>query len=165
MFDRVEQRFDVALKYGSAMRPRFAPIRQGLNPQICASPTPMRRADAATEGGEVAMMGYCMGGDPLPSSRRRELDFACAFGYYGGQIGAILRREAQGADHAQFGEKDPSISLTDVEKIKASDVKGIFHIYKNADHGFCGGLIARATTKKRARCRKSVLSSFLDQHL
>ena len=34
-----------------------------------------------------------------------------------------------------FGEKDPHIPQSDVDKIRAADPNGIFHLYP-ADHGF-----------------------------
>jgi carboxymethylenebutenolidase len=34
-----------------------------------------------------------------------------------------------------FGEKDPYIPLPDIEKIRAADPTGVFHLYP-ADHGF-----------------------------
>jgi carboxymethylenebutenolidase len=34
-----------------------------------------------------------------------------------------------------FGEKDPHIPMSDVDRIRAADPDGIFHLYP-ADHGF-----------------------------
>jgi len=85
--------------------------------------------------GRVAAIGYCWGGT-LAYLAACELPVACAVSYYGGQIakehlGKAPRRPVM----YHFGEKDPHIPLADIEKIRAVDTTGIFHLYP-ADHGF-----------------------------
>lgn len=85
--------------------------------------------------GRVAMVGYCWGGS-LAYLAACELPVTCAVSYYGGQIvrdflGKAPRRPVM----YHFGERDPYIPSTDVEKIRAVDTTGIFHTYP-ADHGF-----------------------------
>ena len=80
-------------------------------------------------------IGYCWGGTlaylaacELPVSLRR----------------VVLRRTDR-KDHLDkhprrpvlyhFGEKDPYIPPADIEKIRAADPNGVFHVYP-ADHGF-----------------------------
>jgi carboxymethylenebutenolidase len=85
--------------------------------------------------GRVAMIGYCWGGT-LAWLAACKLPVACAVSYYGGQIA----REHSG-EHPRrpvmyhFGERDPHIPSSDIEKIRAADPGGVFHLYP-ADHGF-----------------------------
>jgi carboxymethylenebutenolidase len=85
--------------------------------------------------GRVAVIGYCWGGT-LAYLAACELPVVCAVSYYGGQIakehlGKVPRRPVM----YHFGEKDPHIPSSDIDKIRAVDSTGIFHMYP-ADHGF-----------------------------
>jgi carboxymethylenebutenolidase len=85
--------------------------------------------------GRVAVIGYCWGGT-LAYLAACDLPISCAVSYYGGQIvkehlGKSPRRPVM----YHFGEKDPYIPPSDIEKIRAADPTGIFHVYP-ADHGF-----------------------------
>ena len=84
--------------------------------------------------GRVAVVGYCWGGT-LAYLAACELPVACAVSYYGGQIKEHLVRSPKRPVIYHFGEKDPYIPPTDIEKIRAADPQGVFHLYP-ADHGF-----------------------------
>ncbi len=84
--------------------------------------------------GRVAAVGYCWGGT-LAYLAARELPIMCAVSYYGGQIKDHLDKPPKRSVMYHFGEQDPYIPMSDVEKIRAADPNGIFHIYP-ADHGF-----------------------------
>jgi carboxymethylenebutenolidase len=84
--------------------------------------------------GRVAVVGYCWGGT-LAYLAACELPVACAVAYYGGQIKDHLAKSPRRPVMYHFGEKDPYIPPADVEKIRAADPDGIFHVYP-ADHGF-----------------------------
>jgi carboxymethylenebutenolidase len=85
--------------------------------------------------GRVAMLGFCWGGS-LAYLAACELPVACAVSYYGGQIAReYLDKHPKRPVMYHFGELDPHIPLSDVEKIRAADPNGIFHLYA-ADHGF-----------------------------
>jgi carboxymethylenebutenolidase len=84
--------------------------------------------------GRVAVLGYCWGGT-LAYLAACELPIACAVSYYGGQIKDHLDRTPRRPVMYHFGEKDPHIPLGDVQKIRAADPDGVFHLYP-ADHGF-----------------------------
>jgi carboxymethylenebutenolidase len=84
--------------------------------------------------GRVSMLGYCWGGS-LAYIAACELPVFCAVSYYGGQIKDHLDKSPKRPVMYHFGEKDPHIPMSDVDKIRAADPNGIFHVYP-ADHGF-----------------------------
>jgi carboxymethylenebutenolidase len=55
--------------------------------------------------------------------------------YYGGQIKDHLDKSPRRPVMYHFGEKDPHIPISDIDRIRAADPNGIFHLYP-ADHGF-----------------------------
>jgi len=84
--------------------------------------------------GRVAAIGYCWGGT-LAYLAACDLPVFCAVSYYGGQIKDHLDKSPRRPVMYHFGEKDPYIPLGDVDKIRAADPNGVFHVYP-ADHGF-----------------------------
>jgi carboxymethylenebutenolidase len=84
--------------------------------------------------GRVSMIGYCWGGT-LSYIAACELPVFCAVSYYGGQIKDHLEKSPRRPVMYHFGEKDPHIPLSVIDKIRAADPNGIFHLYP-ADHGF-----------------------------
>jgi carboxymethylenebutenolidase len=84
--------------------------------------------------GRVAVIGYCWGGT-LAYLAARELPVFCAVSYYGGQIKDHLSATPRRPVMYHFGEQDPHIPMSDIEKIRAADPAGIFHLYP-AGHGF-----------------------------
>ena len=85
--------------------------------------------------GRVAAVGYCWGGT-LAYLAACELPVACAVSYYGGQIAKDhLDKHPRRPVLYHFGAEDPYIPPADIEKIRAADPSGEFHVYP-ADHGF-----------------------------
>jgi carboxymethylenebutenolidase len=84
--------------------------------------------------GRVSIVGYCWGGT-LAYIAACELPVACAVAYYGGQIKDTLEKSPRRPVMYHFGEKDPHIPMSDVDKIRAADPNGVFHL-NPADHGF-----------------------------
>lgn len=84
--------------------------------------------------GRVAAVGYCWGGT-LAYFAACELPVTCAVAYYGGQIAANLEKAPKRPVMYHFGERDQYIPPADIEKIRARDPDGVFHLYP-ADHGF-----------------------------
>jgi carboxymethylenebutenolidase len=84
--------------------------------------------------GRVSIVGYCWGGT-LAYIAACELPVFCAVAYYGGQIKDYLDKSPRRPVMYHFGERDPHIPLSDVDKIRAADPNGIFHLYP-AEHGF-----------------------------
>ena len=84
--------------------------------------------------GRIGAVGYCWGGR-LAYVAAFELPIACAVVYYGGSITQLLPRAPKKPVMYHFGEQDQHIPLADVEKIRAADATGVFHLYP-AGHGF-----------------------------
>jgi carboxymethylenebutenolidase len=59
----------------------------------------------------------------------------CAVSYYGGQIKEHLEKSPKRPVMYHFGERDAHIPLDDVDRIRAADPNGTFHLYP-AEHGF-----------------------------
>jgi carboxymethylenebutenolidase len=84
--------------------------------------------------GRVAVVGFCWGGT-LAFLAACEMPVVGAVSYYGGQIKDHLGKSPRRPVMYHFGERDPHIPMSDVEKIRAADPTGEFHLYP-ADHGF-----------------------------
>jgi len=83
--------------------------------------------------GRVATVGYCWGG-ALSYRAACEQPIACAVVYYGNPGDASKTPRCPVMYH--FGSADKSIPLTEVERLKAADPRGIFYVYDGAGHGF-----------------------------
>jgi carboxymethylenebutenolidase len=83
--------------------------------------------------GRCATVGYCWGG-AMSYVAACELPLACAVVYYGNAT-RYLDRKPKCAVQYHFGTQDAGIPLSDVEKIRAADPAGEFHLYE-AGHGF-----------------------------
>jgi carboxymethylenebutenolidase len=84
--------------------------------------------------GRVAVVGYCWGGT-LAYLAACDLPVVCAVSYYGGQIKQHLEKSPKRPVMYHFGERDAHIPLDDVDRIRAADPNGTFHLYP-AEHGF-----------------------------
>jgi carboxymethylenebutenolidase len=84
--------------------------------------------------GAVGVVGYCWGGS-LAYLAACELPVACAVSYYGTRTVQMLERRPRVPVLYHFGTQDKSIPPENIEKIRAADPGGEFHVY-DADHGF-----------------------------
>jgi len=120
--------------------------------------------DAVKSAGKVAVLGYCMGGSIAFLSATRLNGVSAGVGYYGGQIAQFHTEKPKAPIMLHFGEKDQSIPLTDVEKIKAAQPEAPIFVYMGAGHGFhCderGSFNAEAA--QVAACRSQ---EFLAKHI
>jgi carboxymethylenebutenolidase len=112
--------------------------------------------------GRVAVIGYCWGGT-LAYLAAGQLPVCCAVSYYGGQIKDYLDKHPKRPVLYHFGEQDPYIPPADVEKIRAADPGGVFHLYP-ADHGFNCDERASYDAASAQLARQRTLA-FLVQHL
>src|SRR6185369_4545188 len=84
--------------------------------------------------GGVAAIGYCWGGS-LAYLAACELPVRCAVSYYGTRTVQLLERKPRAPVQYHFGARDKTIPPENIEKIRAADPNGEFHVY-DADHGF-----------------------------
>jgi len=113
--------------------------------------------------GRVGMVGYCWGGKMAYVSAC-ELPLACAVCYYGGSIAQSLDKKPKCPVMYHFGELDTHIPLTDVDKIKAANPEGIFHVYSGAGHGFNCDQRSSFAPQPAALARERSLA-FFSRHL
>lgn len=131
LFDRVRRGIELGYSEAETQQGR------GYRTQIPKEKTNLDLSasiNVIKHAGRVAVVGYCWGGT-LAYLAACELPVACAVAYYGGQIKDHLEKSPRRPVMYHFGERDPHIPLSDVEKIRAADPGGIFHLYP-AGHGF-----------------------------
>ncbi len=75
---------------------------------------------AAASAGKVGVVGYCLGGSLSWLAATRLDGVAAASCYYGGRIAAALGQKPRCPVQMHFGDKDQSIPISDVEKIRAA---------------------------------------------
>jgi carboxymethylenebutenolidase len=90
--------------------------------------------NVVSHGGPVGIVGYCWGGT-VAHLVACELPVACAVSYYGTRIAENLQRRPRAPVMYHFGTHDKSIPPEAIERIRAADTSGTFHVYE-ADHGF-----------------------------
>jgi carboxymethylenebutenolidase len=112
--------------------------------------------------GPVAAVGYCWGG-ALAHLAACELPVRAAVDYYGTRTVEQLDLKTRAPVQYHFGDRDKSIPPEAIDKIRAADPSGEFHVYA-ADHGFnCDHRAAfDAAAAKLARERTL---QFLARHL
>jgi carboxymethylenebutenolidase len=133
LFDRVEKGFDVGYDGAAMDKARANAGKANLDLRLADTQAAI---DVAHEAGKVAVIGYCMGGSIAFLSTTRLSNVAAGVGYYGGQIAQFATEKPKAPVMLHFGEKDQSIPLTDVEKIKAAQAGVPIFVYMGAGHGF-----------------------------
>ena len=132
IFDRTEPNFETGYSPAEVEHARtFIPKIDwdGLLRDVAAA------IDNVKDAGRVGIVGYCLGGS-VAFRAACDLDsLACAIGYYGGQIAKSADKKPKVPTLLHFGDKDASIPLTDVEKIKQKRPEAEIYIY-HAGHGF-----------------------------
>jgi carboxymethylenebutenolidase len=91
--------------------------------------------DVVKSAGKVGVVGYCWGGTLAYASAVNLPGVAAAVGYYGGGVAAMSDKAPQAPVMLHFGEKDHSISMADVEKVKMNQPSVPVFVYP-AGHGF-----------------------------
>jgi carboxymethylenebutenolidase len=89
----------------------------------------------ARGAGNVAVVGYCWGGT-VAHVAASELELDAAVSYYGGGVAKMLDKKPRCPIMYHFGDRDASIPLADIEKIKKAAPESAVHVYAGAGHGF-----------------------------
>jgi carboxymethylenebutenolidase len=90
---------------------------------------------AAAQAARIGIVGYCWGGTLAYASAAHIQGLAAAVGYYGSGIANMLAGQLLCPVLLHFGDRDKSIPLTDVEKIRRAHPDITIHVYP-AEHGF-----------------------------
>lgn len=85
---------------------------------------------------KVGIIGYCWGGRVAWWGATRSDRFAASVAWYGGGIAADRNETPRIPVQMHFGEVDHSISLDDVEAIRAAQPGVEIFVYQGAHHGF-----------------------------
>jgi carboxymethylenebutenolidase len=133
LFDRVERGIDLGYKDADIAAGREIRGKVGSDDRPLAD---IQAAIAAVRGaGKIATVGYCWGGSLAFLSATRLNGIACAVGYYGGTIAQNAGEKPKVPTMLHFGDKDQSIPMTDVEKVKQARPDTTIYVYP-AGHGF-----------------------------
>jgi carboxymethylenebutenolidase len=112
--------------------------------------------------GPVAVIGYCWGGS-LAHLAACELPVRAAVDYYGTRTVDNLHLKTHAPVQYHFGDRDKTIPPEAIEKIRAADPGGEFHVYA-ADHGFNCDHRAAFDAAAAQLARERTLA-FLQRHL
>jgi carboxymethylenebutenolidase len=85
--------------------------------------------------GKVGITGFCWGGTVAWAAAGRIDGLACSVPYYGGGIANLLDEKPKCPVMMHFGDKDASIPMAAIEKIRAAQPGVEVHVYP-AGHGF-----------------------------
>lgn len=86
-------------------------------------------------GRPVAALGFCLGASVAYMAAQRSDALAAVVGYYGGHIVEHLSSAPQAPTLLHYGERDHTIPLANVERIRAARPDCEVHLYP-AGHGF-----------------------------
>lgn len=132
LFDRVEPRY--------SRRNDDAGLRRGL--ELVAS-TPLEQATGDVQAainrlpaGSVHVAGFCYGGALAWLAACRCDGLSSASGFYGRKIIEMLDETPRVPIMLHYGEFDPLIPASDVERVRRSHPNAAIFVYP-AGHGFC----------------------------
>jgi carboxymethylenebutenolidase len=132
MYDRAERGVDLGYTPETITQGRALRDRIGWD-------VPMKDVAAAAawlgSRGKVGVVGYCFGGSIAWLSACRVPGLAAAVGYYGTAVIQFMGETPRCPTMLHFGDKDASIPVVEVEKLKAIHPEVEVHRY-DADHGF-----------------------------
>ncbi|HEY2416994.1 MAG TPA: dienelactone hydrolase family protein [Steroidobacteraceae bacterium] len=143
-------------------------VEQGLGyrKQIPSAKAVLDIAAAAAicrHAGKVAVIGFCWGGR-LAWAAACEVPLGAAVCYYGGGIVDELPKTPKCPTLLHFGERDKSIPLSDVERIRAAYPAGVYHLYP-AGHAFSNDERPQNYDAEASRLAGERTAAFLAQHI
>jgi carboxymethylenebutenolidase len=118
----------------------------------------------ASEAGKVGITGFCWGGTLTFLSAAYLPGLSAAVGYYGGGIAKALPATPKIPLMLHFGEKDQSIPMTDVAKIRAACPDAQVFTYPTAGHAFNRDVSA-AYDAPSAKLAMERTLAFLGEHV
>lgn len=132
MFDRVQRGIELAydppsIGRGVELANQLAPDHTLLDLRAAIG--------AAAVAGKVGVVGYCWGGS-IAYFAAAHTQIAAAVSYYGGRTLQLLHDKPRCPVMYHFAGLDKMIPDAMIDQIRAAHPAGIFHLYKNADHGF-----------------------------
>lgn len=161
LFDRAERGFEVGYTPPDVERGKATKAKvdnDGALRDIAAAAEVLRK-----EGLALGVVGFCWGGSLSWLSATRLDGFAAAVSYYGGEVANTADAKPNCPVMFHFGEKDASITMDKVEKIKAMQPGAPLFVYP-AGHGFScdarGSYHADSAAQAFERTK-----AFLAQHL
>jgi carboxymethylenebutenolidase len=160
LFDRVQR--DLVLGYSPEEVQRALGYRKQIETRqavldIAASVAMARHV------GKVAVLGFCWGG-LLAWVTAGEIGLDAAVCYYGGGIGAHLAKTPGCPTMLHFGERDASISASEIEHIRSAFPQGLYYLYA-AGHGFNNEDRPKNYDAAAAALARSRTSAFLAQQI
>jgi carboxymethylenebutenolidase len=160
LFDRVEKGVDLGYDPESIAKGRA--IREKV-PMDGSLADLQAAIDYAKRFGKVGVVGYCWGGSLAFLAATRLSGATAAVGYYGGMIASHATEKPKIPVILHFGDKDQSIPITDVEKVKQARPEIPIYVY-SAGHGFsCDERGAFDKTAHELALQRT--TAFLKQHI
>jgi len=132
VYDRVQPGFEVGYTPDDIAKGRD--VRMKLNDAQL-----MQDVEAAANhlaGKKLGIVGYCFGGTVAWWGATRTTKFAAASSWYGGGVAGTKDERPNCPVQFHFGEKDASISMSDVDAVRAAQPKAEIYVYDGAQHGF-----------------------------
>jgi carboxymethylenebutenolidase len=160
LFDRIRR--DIVLGYSQpeierAMGYRLQiPIEKALL-DIAAAAAVVRHV------GRVAVIGFCWGGT-LAWVAASSVKLSAAVCYYAARIAENTARTPLCPTLLHFGEKDPSIPLSEVEQLRETYPQGEYHLYPAA-HAFANQDRPDRYSAEAAALARTRTNAFLAQHV
>ena len=132
LFDRIDKGIELGYEPEDIERGRALK-------EITGNDAPLKDIEAArsivSAAGKVGVIGFCWGGTLTWLAACKVPGFACASSYYGGGIGNLISFTSKCPIIFHFGEKDESIPLDEVERVKVNQPDSPVYLYP-AGNGF-----------------------------
>ncbi|MCH8530998.1 MAG: dienelactone hydrolase family protein [Saccharospirillum sp.] len=113
--------------------------------------------------GNVATIGFCLGGSLAYLIATLSTDLSCAVGYYGGRIPEFADQKPRCPTILHFGEQDAGIPLEKVDIIRQHQSELPIYLYP-AGHGFnCDARSAYEPESAKVAWQRTM--AFLKEHL
>lgn len=163
IFDRVERGVELGYEQSDLERGRAIRLQIPFDSTLADLAAAMDRAKPA---GKVGIVGYCLGGSFAWIAAAQLSGLAASVGYYGSMIPGRLADKPRCPVMLHFGEDDPGIPVSEVEKFRAAvdPAKVQVFSYVGAGHAFNrdGNAAFHAPSAKIARDRTL---AFLREHV